>query len=165
VEVQVPYAEVEAKMDSTLAALALRLQMFANQANGRWINTCRVESPFVYHPTTSRTLRSDYRLRLPHLTEMLTAGQLVLQFIESGEDVVGLDERTGELTRVALAHCDLWQPIGQFFPHRLPIGDRVEGISVIGRMLLAALEGVIITAGPGALLKLKVCTPSCDTLG
>lgn len=153
-------AQAAEQVATTAAAVTARLQMFANQANGRWIGACNMNPPFVYNSTTNRTLRSDYRLRLPQLNEMLAAGQLVVQFVDTGEEVVGIDAR-GQAKRLPLAYCDLWEPIGHFFPHRLPIGDRIEGMTVIGRLILATIEAVIIAAGQNALAKLKVREPLC----
>ena len=151
------------------AALHARLNTHASYANTLhvWPEGAKLEAPHIFSPRKEARAKVNPGMYAAEVDDLLKQGGLVLQIIDTGEEVPVKKSEDGEdLEMASLAHADLWGPVQTFFPHRVPVGDRLEGLSSLGRLLVAAVEQVVAVAGFEAVEKLKVCalgSRACDT--
>jgi hypothetical protein len=160
-----PQAEPQLTQLGVMEAVALvanRLSMHAGHANAvnAWPSGTVLEKPYIFTPHTSTHARLNPSSHVPAAEELVRNGHIVLQFIDSGEAVAVRSETSDDLVMAPLAYEDLWGGVHTWYPHRVPVGDRIEGMSVLGRLLVAAIEAVIVIAGFEGVQRLKVCAPN-----
>jgi hypothetical protein len=146
--------------------LRSRLSMHAGHANAvrAWPEGTELEAPYVFSPRKEARAKVNPGMYGAEVEDLLRQGGLVLQFIDVGEQVPVKNEETEDYQMVSIAHEDLWASVNTFFPHRVPVGDRIEGLSSLGRLIVAAIEQVVAVAGFDAVAKLKVRALSVDLL-
>lgn len=140
--------------------LVRRLAIYAGNANAAcaWPDPDSLEPPYVFDPRTMGSTRLDSDAYVTAAERLLRDGSIVLQFIDPGESIA-VSSTIQDLTASPLAYEDLWTAMHTWFPGRVPVGDRVEGVPMLARMLVAAMEQITAVAGPEAIGRLKVCSP------
>lgn len=135
------------------------LAMLASFANATcaWPSGAELAAPRLYSPRAEAHAKVNPGMYHSEVEELMRRGGILLQFIDTGEQVPVRSEDSDDLKMQQIAHTDLWAPIQTFYPHRVPVGDRIEGVSVLGRMLVAAIESAVAIAGFDTVDKLKVC--------
>ena len=139
-------------------ALQLRLRTYAAHANTAcaWPDPDDVEPPYVYDPRAAAATRLNPAAYTAAATQLLARGGVVLQFIDAGEQVAIRHDDRDDLVATPLAYVDAWAAVHTWYPHRVPLGDRVEGVPTVARLLVASLEQLAASAGIQALDQLKV---------
>ena len=146
-----PSMGVAAQLHHWLTTLA----SFSNAACA-WPDGTALTAPAVFSPRAEVHSKVNPGMYQSEVEDLMRSGGIVLQFIDTGEAVPVRNEATDDLAMQQVAHTDLWAPIQTFYPHRVPVGDRIEGITTLGRMLVAAIESAVAIAGFDAVDKLKV---------
>ncbi|GMH39988.1 hypothetical protein BSKO_07892 [Bryopsis sp. KO-2023] len=147
--------EAARKLMSLMNDSRLMMQMHANRANARWVEEAEWVSPHVYDPSSLVLGRADSRLYKQIVKSMLEEGKIALQLIDAGEEMpTNSDADDGTLSSALT--IDLWKPLQDFYPWKVPLGDRLEGLSVFSRRLLQSVVDIQKIAGVGAVKKLKV---------
>lgn len=140
-------------------ALQRRLRTYAAHANTAcaWPDADDVEPPYIYNPRAAAATRLDPAAYTAAATQLLARGGVVLQFVDAGEQVAIRGANEDDLVATPLAYADAWAAVHTWYPHRVPLGDRVEGVPTVARLLVASLQHLAATAGAQAIAKLKVC--------
>lgn len=144
--------------DALIGDLHARLHTWASQANTAraWPSDTKPDAPYVFTPGTAASAAMNPAAHVPAAEALIKEGGVVLQLIDNGEAIAVRSTSTDDLEMAPLAHEDLWAGVHTWLPHRVPVGDRIEGVSVLGRLLMAAIEQVVVVAGFEAVQKLKV---------
>jgi hypothetical protein len=140
-----------------LEDLLRRLAIHAGNANVAcaWPDPESLETPYVFDPRTMSSTRLEPDAYVAAAERLLHDGSIVLQFIDPGE-TVAVSNAVHDLIASPLAYEDLWLAVHTWFPSRVPVGDRVEGVPMLARMLVAAMEQITAVAGLEAVRSLKV---------
>ena len=140
-----------------MGQLQERMATYAAHANAAraWPDGTSLEAPYVFSPKREARAKVNPGMYTEEVETLLRNGGYVLQFIDVGETVPVRTDGSDDLVMTPIAHADLWGPVQTYFPHRVPVGDRIEGVSTLGRLIVAAVEQVVAIAGFEAIEKLK----------
>eukprot|EP00891_Asterochloris_glomerata_P007584 jgi/Astpho2/7584/fgenesh1_pg.00115_%23_25_t len=151
-------AVIGAEAEERLKAQQM-LRMLANRSNSRWVEKVEWEAPFTFD--TPRFLKLLGGEQFEHykrqVLELLLLGQVAVQLI-AGEDTVVMPDES----RRPIWGVDTWGLVRAACPNRLPGNDRIEGLSLGTRQLLALRVAIEELAGAEALAKLVLIIHTSD---
>ncbi|KAL0038273.1 hypothetical protein WJX77_000069 [Trebouxia sp. C0004] len=141
--------------DAEERAKALNMmRMLANRQNSRWLEAKEWDVPYTFDATKFPTLLggeeySKYKLQV---VEMVKAGQLVVQMLAAEETITMPDG-----SRKATFTQETWDMVRWCCPNRLlATSERIDGLSIGARQLLALRLAVEKLAGAEAVAKMTV---------
>ncbi|KAL3141324.1 hypothetical protein ABBQ32_004910 [Trebouxia sp. C0010 RCD-2024] len=143
----------EADAEERAKALNM-MRMLANRQNSRWLEAKEWDMPYTFDATKFPTLLGgeEYSKYKQQVVDMLKAGQLVVQML-AAEETISMPDGS----RKATFTQETWDMVRWCCPNRLlATGERIDGLSIGGRQLLALRLAVEKLAGSEAVGKMTL---------
>mmetsp|Transcript_37263 Transcript_37263/g.82893 ORF Transcript_37263/g.82893 Transcript_37263/m.82893 type:complete len:1238 (-) Transcript_37263:319-4032(-) len=166
----------KADVDNMVKGEQLNLQILANRANAKWVEAQLPYAaggaggkgwfpPTVLDPKMLQAGGVDIDMYKKVGPELLREGKLAFQLIYLGEEQVTVADDAGAEGTEPLIKSDLWSIIAKVFPHKVPAGNRIVGLTMLDRRMLQLICEVEKLSGKHALDRLTVllCVDSVST--
>ncbi|KAJ9529982.1 hypothetical protein QJQ45_023232, partial [Haematococcus lacustris] len=158
------FAQLKAEYHKQVKAQQVNLQLNANKANARWVEAQLASAgagsalgpPSVLDINALLAGNVDVTMYRTLCGSLLAEGKVAALVIDGGEEqVVGHDARGSEL-REPVVKLDLWSALARLYPHKVPNGSRVGGLTALDRRVLQLILDAERAGGPSAAARLKV---------